>query len=433
METQQAFQVPSDVKEGGGEGEGEGEGDDGTSIEGETDSGKESQATIRQSGSPLSNLLDCKTVTRQGGWKDQRGLDRDFQLEVISANESQRGYYDNFDVGNDNDEGNDDDISEDESESSSVALSPFIFTDYLDENNIDCKRMHRSAKVTAAYEKLHAEMQLISSLPTSDHAEEEEEMFGDEEEVQGESGDGCEEVEVEVEDTGEGIVQWVEAEDSMEVDEGEQSDESDSPRGGSSLDLAALSVRLSSRSEEEKARRHNNQMIPDEILLFGPTQIPNCITPRGALNIDDIDDVITDISTESPLRRMWVAKTVDLDNVVEDLQVALTAEELRTINTKKKLKETSTKVVQLEVLRKALHRALGVDAVNDASLFLRTVSTMQVEDSVTSDDEYLLSRMEEIVGADGLQYMNAIYSLITIEDEIERDKIELNEYAVRVL
>lgn len=414
-----------------GEGEGEGEGDDGISIEGETDSGKESQATIRQSGNPLSNLVDCKTVTRQGGWKDQRELDRDFQLEVMSANESQKGYYDNFDVGNDNDEGNDDDISEDESECSSVAPSPFIFTDYLDEDNTDCKRTHRSAKVAAAFEKLHAEMQSISSLPTSDHAEEEEEMFGDEEEVKGESGDGCEEVEVE--ETGEGIVQWIDAEDSIEVDEGEQSDESDSPRGGSSLDLAALSVRLSSRSEEEKARRHNNQMIPDEILLFGPTLIPNCITPKGALNIDDIDDAITDMSSEGPLRRMWVAKTVDLDNVVEDLQVALTAEEFRTINTKKKLKETSTKVVQLEVLRKALHRALGVDAVNDASLFLRTVSTMQVEDSVISDDEYLLSRMEEIVGADGLQYMNAIYSLITIEDEIERDEIELNECAVRVL
>lgn len=427
------------------EGEGEGEGE-GTSIEQGTDSGKDSQATVTTPHSDVTNMEDTKAITRTGGHKPQSGEnDLCFDFGGLGADEGQRGYFDNFD--------NEGEESEEEWEEESVDpplfLSPFMFTGKkgaggaFDEKELkddSHSELHHSSDVEAAYLALYAHMESVSSAAIFTPACQDV-TFGDEEvpiEDDTEEGD-------EIEETGEGIVQWIDVGDGVELDEGEQSDSSGegTPTDAvlAQLDLEKLSVRLSSRSEEDRTHSRNYQSIPDEILLFKPRK--DAISPRSALNKDDMDDgndnvdkddkddVSMEVSSERPCKRAWVPKTVDFALVVQDLSVALTAQELRTIKWKEKLQQTSRKVAEAEMLKRCLQESLGVEAFNDATNFLRTVATMQIEDSNAEDDEYLLSQMEEIVGAEGLQCMEDIFALITIEDDIEREQIDAKAMLVK--
>jgi hypothetical protein len=412
---------------------------EGTSVEQSTDSGKDSQATVKtpHSDSTLqSSMADSKAVTR-AGCRPQRGNDLAFEgLRIeVGAEESKKGHSGNFD-----DEGEGEDNEEDWEEESldpSMFLSPFIFSEKKDTasdgkevKDAGENKQQESSEIEAAYLALYAHMESVSTGANLISACEDV-TFGDEEVPEGEDE---EEGEV-VEETEEGIVQWIDVGDDVEVDEDEESDSSGEGTPAdtilSALDLETLSVRLSSRSEDDKTHSRNNQMILDEIPLFYPSKrAASSRLAQDSVDRDDKndkDDVITGMSLESPPKRVWVPKTVDFALVVENLQVALTAEELRTINRKKTLRKTSRKVAEADILRRSLQVSLGVEAFNDASNFLRTVATMQIEDSNTEDDEYLLSQMEEIVGAEGLQYMEEIFTLITMEDDIERDEIDASE------
>jgi hypothetical protein len=418
---------------------GQDEDGEGTSVEQSTDSGKDSQATVKTPHSDSnhqSSMTDFKAVTR-AGCRPQRDNDLAFEgLGVeVGTEESKQGHPDNF-----HDEGEGEDNEEDWEEESldpSMFLSPFIFSEKKDAasdgkevKDASENKQHESSEIEAAYLALYAHMESVSTGANLISACEDV-TFGDEEVPEGEDEEEGEEIE----ETGEGIVQWIDVGDDVEVDEDEESDSSGEGTPAdtilSTLDLETLSVRLSSRSEDDKTHSRNNQMILDEIPLFYPSKRE--ASSRSALDSvdrddkNDKDDVITGISLESPLKRVWVPKTVDFALVVENLQVALTAEELRTINWKKTLRKTSRKVAEADILRRSLQVSLGVEAFNDASNFLRTVATMQIEDSNTEDDEYLLSQMEEIVGAEGLQYMEEIFTLITMEDDIERDEIDASE------
>ena len=432
-----ALLVTAEVK-GQGQGQGQDSGE-GASVELVTDSGKDSQATDRTPHSDCtfrSSMVDSKAVTRVDNYIHEREAS-EFGFEGLGDDESQKGYFDNFDNAEEGEgEGADNQEDWEEEEQSldpSVFLSPFIFTgkknavgDWKEEMPDGEKKLHNSSEVEAAYLALYAHMESVSSgaifTPAcQDVTFGDEEVSAEEEEEEGE----------EVEETGEGIVQWIDVGDDVVVDEGEQSDSSGEGTPADAmppaLDLETLSVRLSSRSEEDKTHSKKSQSIPDEILLFGP--IIGAASPRSALNSHDKDDVTT--STETPSeglpKRAWVSKTVDFALVVEDLQVALTAGEMRTINRKEILRETSRKVAEADVLRRSLQAALGTEAFSDASYFLRTVATMQIEESNAEEDEYLLSQMEDIVGAEGLQYMEDIFSLITMEDDIHRDETYANK------
>jgi hypothetical protein len=434
-----ALLVPNELN---GEEEEE-EDEEGTSMEQGTDSGKDSQATVKtpQSNSTLqSSMADSKAVTRAGNRPPKEG-DIAFEgLELgvgLGEEESQKGIdiFDNVGEGEENDED-----WEAESLDPSMFLSPFIFSGKNDEKEVKDageKKLHEPSDIEAAYLALYAHMKSVSS-GTNLVSACEDVTFGDEEVPEGEDEEEGEEVE----ETEEGIVQWTDEGDDVEVEEEEVEDEDEEESDFSGegtpadtmlaeLDLEPLSVRISSRPEDDKMHSRNKQMIPGEIPLFGPRK--RAASPLSALDSDDKDikddedASITGISSESPPKRVWVPKTVDFALVVENLQVALTAEELRTINRKKTLRKTSKKVAEADILRRSLQASLGLEAFNDASNFLRTVATMQIEDSNTEDDEYLLGQMEEIVGAEGLQFMEEIFTLITMEDDIERDETDAIE------
>ena len=160
--------------------------------------------------------------------------------------------------------------------------------------------------------------------------------------------------------------------------------------------------------------------------------------PNGGNNNGDLGPAVFTLP-----KRVWVTRTVDFTGVVEDLSQALNTEELRTVGRKKKndkeidndsenengigrLKtrnekneELNTKISKVLKLRKSLESSLGISAFEEAVMFLRSVAGVEVESS--DDDDYLLSEMEEIVGADGLKYLDKLYALITLEEEIDID------------
>lgn len=67
----------------------------------------------------------------------------------------------------------------------------------------------------------------------------------------------------------------------------------------------------------------------------------------------------------------------------------------------------------------------GDDAFYQATAFLRSVNNINIEDD-NNDDDYLLYEMEEIVGADGLRYLDDIFTFITLEDQEKETEKEEN-------
>ena len=164
--------------------------------------------------------------------------------------------------------------------------------------------------------------------------------------------------------------------------------------------------------------------------------------PNGGINNGDLGPAVFTLP-----KRVWVTRTVDFTGVVEDLSQALSTEELRTVGRKKKneeegedeqelgferLKTVNEKNEELNItiskvlkLRKSLQSSLGISAFEEAVMFLRSVAGVEVETS--DDDDYLLSEMEEIIGADGLKYLDKLYALITLEEEIDIDYDHIND------
>ena len=226
--------------------------------------------------------------------------------------------------------------------------------------------------------------------------------------------------EIPPEGTGRGVAnhgaseQWPGA--AMDIDEGEQSDE-----GGAStppnlmLDLATLHVRQSSRPDE-KTMLHMSTGPSNEVYLFN--QSPECFSPGR-----DTENVAISVGA-SPLKGIWVNSECDFDKVVRNLHLALAADDEpysldRRIPVPVQPVRAIQRVREAEALRRSLQQSLGTDAFDEARMFLRAVASIQGEDLNSQDDEDLLQQLEGIVGADGLQYMEDIFSLITLEDDIE--------------
>jgi hypothetical protein len=209
--------------------------------------------------------------------------------------------------------------------------------------------------------------------------------------------------------------QWPGA--AMEIDEGEQSDECGASTPPHLMpDLATLHVRTSSRSDEKAMLKISTAPHPsNELYLFN--QSPERFSP--ALGRDDDIDSTTFSAASSPLKGIWVNSEVDFDKVVRNLHLALKADEPYTAERKVPPRRTFQRMREAEALRRTLQSSLGVEAFDEAKMFLRAVASIQVEDPNSQDDEYLLQQLEGIVGADGLQYMEDIFSLITMEDDIE--------------
>lgn len=209
--------------------------------------------------------------------------------------------------------------------------------------------------------------------------------------------------------------QWPGA--AMEIDEGEQSDECGASTPPHLMpDLATLHVRTSSRSDEKATLKISTAPHPsNELYLFN--QSPERFSP--ALGRDDDIDSTTFSAASSPLKGIWVNSEVDFDKVVRNLHIALKADEPYTVERKAPPRRTFQRMREAEALRRNLQSSLGVEAFDEAKMFLRAVASIQVEDPNSQDDEYLLQQLEGIVGADGLQYMEDIFSLITMEDDIE--------------
>jgi len=109
----------------------------------------------------------------------------------------------------------------------------------------------------------------------------------------------------------------------------------------------------------------------------------------------------------------WVSHPVDLSAVVPDLGKALSSQQLETLDRKSREEKRQNKA---EELRSFLKLQLGDEAFHLAVSFSRSIATLPMEDDNT-DDDYLLTEMEEILGADGLRYLDDIFTLITLEDE----------------
>jgi hypothetical protein len=212
--------------------------------------------------------------------------------------------------------------------------------------------------------------------------------------------------------------QWPGA--AIEIDEGEQSDECGASTPPHLMpDLATLHVRTSSRSDEKATLKISTAPHPsNEIYLFN--QSPERFSP--ALGRDDDIDSTTYSAASSPLKGIWVNSEVDFDKVVRNLHIALKADEPYTAERKVPPRRTFQRMREAEALRRTLQSSLGVEAFDEAKMFLRAVASIQGEDPNSQDDEYLLQQLEGIVGADGLQYMEDIFSLITMEDDIEEDQ-----------
>lgn len=215
------------------------------------------------------------------------------------------------------------------------------------------------------------------------------------------------------------IEQWPGA--AMDIDEGEQSDE-----GGAStppnlmLDLATLHVRQSSRPDEN-TMLHMSAGPSNEVYLFN--QSPECFSPGR-----DTENVVISVGA-SPLKGIWVNSECDFDKVVRNLHVALAVDDEpysvdRRIHVPVQPVRAIQRVREAEALRRSLQQSLGTEAFDEARMFLRAVASIQGEDLNSQDDEDLLQQLEGIVGADGLQYMEDIFSLITLEDDIEEAKTQ---------
>lgn len=214
--------------------------------------------------------------------------------------------------------------------------------------------------------------------------------------------------------------QWPGA--TMEIDEGEQSDECGASTPPHLMpDLATLHVRTSSRSDEKAMLKISTAPHPsNELYLFN--QSPERFSP--ALGRDDAIDSTTFSAASSPLKGIWVNSEVDFDKVVRNLHLALKADEPYTVERKVQPRRTFERKREAEALKRTLQSSLGVEAFDEAKMFLRAVASIQVEDPNSQDDEYLLQQLEGIVGADGLQYMEDIFSLITMEDDIEESQAQ---------
>lgn len=75
--------------------------------------------------------------------------------------------------------------------------------------------------------------------------------------------------------------------------------------------------------------------------------------------------------------------------------------------------EDDSPATKIEVIREYLEEKLGLGPFVKAYRFLKSIHEMH------EDDEMLLAEMEDIVGADGLQYIDIFFQLLTIEDKFE--------------
>ena len=194
----------------------------------------------------------------------------------------------------------------------------------------------------------------------------------------------------------------------------------------------------SQSTDENENERHSPKTVESVVSIFSQIDTDlNDITNKLLLNGTDKEDYPAKFSPLFP-KRVWVNRTVDFSAVVEDLGRALTSEELRTIgrintnidNENNGNHENNEKNMIADRLRKSLQLSLGSEAFFEAMMFLRSVAGVEVESS--DDDDYLLLELEEIVGADGLKYLDDLFSLITLEEEIENDEdIEFEKFRLQ--
>lgn len=76
------------------------------------------------------------------------------------------------------------------------------------------------------------------------------------------------------------------------------------------------------------------------------------------------------------------------------------------------VEDEDSAAVKMEALREYLEDSLGLDRFTKAYRLLKSIGPRD-------DDDSLLNNMEEIVGVEGLEYMDAFIQLITIEDRFE--------------
>ena len=124
-------------------------------------------------------------------------------------------------------------------------------------------------------------------------------------------------------------------------------------------------------------------------------------------------------------KRVCVIRTEDFSGIVKNFSQACNPEELSTVrqlelnSVDERNRELNKKILKVKKLRKSLESCLGISAFEESIMFLRSVAGADVEVEMTDDDDYLLCEMEEIVGADGLKYLDKLYALITLEAEID--------------
>ena len=120
--------------------------------------------------------------------------------------------------------------------------------------------------------------------------------------------------------------------------------------------------------------------------------------------------------------------------VVPDLRAALesaaaaTATTDQTLSTRSLTSSTDVSAEELSTLRAFLQTTLGDSAYYAGIDFLRSMvgGSDQCEGEGeggggggASDDERLIAEMEEIVGEDGLQYLDSMFRVITAEDRLD--------------
>lgn len=155
-------------------------------------------------------------------------------------------------------------------------------------------------------------------------------------------------------------------------------------------------------------RRSSSSQEPPPVMLTSQS-VPSNLK-LAALPMDDglgAAAAVDDIHTRPPVAIGAVATMT-----VFGLPMPLSHEERKEVN----VDSEDTYAARVESIRVFLEEKLGVRRFVKAYRLLKSI---QEEEQDTEDEDALLSRMEKILGAEGLQYLDIMFQLITIEEKFQ--------------